>query len=201
MRQKGVLNLSELGKIFTIVLLQNVCNFKEIVGVSTYRNNGSTYFCPSFGKITLRWHEFHPFTHYNSSSKALEGNLIHYMRKALNIDIYLLSKFGDHSWKSRYQQLLWDGDPDPPYSTRRTKSIFSDFCQPRRWWTVWKKISRTVWFSRPRSFESQPWNCFVVKWNSLLSEGRVDNSSDQFFTRGVGWNDYLVPGMYVKTLL
>ena len=152
MTQKGVLNLSELGKIFTIVLLQNVCNFKEIVGVSTYRNNGSTYFCPSFGKITLRWHEFHPFTHYNSSSNALEGNLIHYMRKALNIDIYLLSKFGDHSLKSRYQQLLWDGDPDPPYSTQRTKSIFSDFCQPRRWWTVWKKISRTVWFSQAPQF-------------------------------------------------
>ena len=54
---------------------------------------------------------------------------------------------------------------------------------------------------RPRSFESQPWKRFVVKWNSLLSEGRVDNSSDQFFTRGVGWNDYLVPGMYVTTLL
>ena len=64
---------------------KNVCNFRETVGVSTDRNNGSTYFCPSFGKITLRWHEFHPFTHYNSSSKALEGNLIHYMRKALNI--------------------------------------------------------------------------------------------------------------------
>ena len=122
--KKSVLNLSALGKIFTIVLLQNVCNFRETVGLSPYRNNGSTYFCPSFGKITLRWYEFHPFTHYNSSSKALEGNLIHYMRKALNIDIYVLSKFGDHSWKSRYQQLLWDGDPDPPYSTRRTKYIF-----------------------------------------------------------------------------
>ena len=66
-------------------MLQNVCNFRETVGASTYRNNGSTYVCPSLGKIILRWHEFHPFTHYNSSSKALEGNLIHYMRKALNI--------------------------------------------------------------------------------------------------------------------
>ena len=137
----------------------------------------------------------------HSPTTTHQARVLKGMRKALNIDIYVLSKFGDPSWKSRYQQLLWDGDPDPPYSTRRTKSIFSDFCQPRRWWTVWKTISRTVWFSRPRSFESQPWNCFVVKWNSLLSEGRVDNSSDQFFTRGVGWNDYLVPGMYVKTLL
>ena len=66
-------------------MLQNVCNFRETVGASTYRNNGSTYFCQSLGKIILRWHEFHPFTHYNSSSEALEGNLIHYMTKALNI--------------------------------------------------------------------------------------------------------------------
>ena len=35
--------------------------------------------------------------------------------------------------------------PDEP-------SIFSDFCQPRRWWTVWKKIFRTVWFSKAPQF-------------------------------------------------
>ena len=142
------MNFSALGKIFTIVLLQNVCNFRATVGVSTYRNNGSTYFCPSFGKITLRWHEFHPFTHYNSSSKALEGNLVHYMRKALNIccpNLEIIHEKVDINSSCEMEILIRHTAPDEP-------SIFSDFCQPRRWWTVWKKIFRTVWFSKAPQF-------------------------------------------------
>ena len=116
MAQKGVLNFSALS-IFTIVLLQNVCSFIETVGVSTYRNNGSTYFCPSFGKITLHWHEFHPFTHYNSSSKALEGNLIHYMRKALNIccpNLEIIHEKVDINSSCEMEILIRQTAPDEP---------------------------------------------------------------------------------------
>ena len=117
MAQKDMMNFSALGKIFTIVLLQNVCNFRATVGVSTYRNNGSTYFCPSFGKITLRWHEFHPFTHYNSSSKALEGNLVHYMRKALNIccpNLEIIHEKVDINSSCEMEILIRQTAPDEP---------------------------------------------------------------------------------------
>lgn len=117
MAQKGVLNFSALGKIFTIVLLQNVCNFRATVGVSAYNNNGSTYSCPSFGKITLRWHEFHPFTHYNSSSKALEGNLKHYMRKALNIccpNLEIIHEKVDINSSCEMEILIRQTAPDEP---------------------------------------------------------------------------------------
>lgn len=46
--------------------------------------NESDFHCPSFNEIRLRWHEFHPFTHYNSSSKILEGHLVNFMSSAVN---------------------------------------------------------------------------------------------------------------------
>ena len=46
--------------------------------------NESDYHCPSFKEIKLRWHDFDPFTHYNSSSKSLEGHLERFMRNAFN---------------------------------------------------------------------------------------------------------------------
>ena len=131
-------------------------------------------------------------------ARLLKGILYIIIRKALNIccpNFEIIHEKVDINSSCEMEILICQTAPDEP------RVYFPDFCQPRRWGTVWKKISRTVWFSRSRSFESQPWNRFVVKWNSLLYEGRVDNSSDQFFTRCVGWNDYLVPGMYVKTLL
>lgn len=47
--------------------------------------NESDYHCPSFNDIRLRWHEFHPFTHYNSSSNILEGLLVDFMRIAVSM--------------------------------------------------------------------------------------------------------------------
>lgn len=49
-----------------------------------YGTNESDYHCPSFDEIRLRWHEFHPFTHYNSSNNILEGLLVDFMRIALS---------------------------------------------------------------------------------------------------------------------
>lgn len=44
--------------------------------------NKSGFHCPSFNEIKLRWLDFDPFTHYNSSSKRLEGHLVRFMRSA-----------------------------------------------------------------------------------------------------------------------
>ncbi|KAL9979008.1 hypothetical protein ACROYT_G016598 [Oculina patagonica] len=55
----------------------------EVVGFK-HGKNESGYHCPSFNEIMLRWHEFDPFTHYNSSSKKLEGHLVRFMRNAFN---------------------------------------------------------------------------------------------------------------------
>ena len=85
MAYTGTQNVHTLSKIVVFILLEQFRTFRTAADVINHGNNGSFYRCPSFNKIILRWHEFHPFTHYNSSSKALEGTLVHYMKKALNI--------------------------------------------------------------------------------------------------------------------
>ncbi|CAH3167157.1 unnamed protein product [Pocillopora meandrina] len=55
----------------------------ELSGLPNTKN-GSTFHCPSFETVRLHWQDFHPFTHYNSSSKSLEGDLSRYMNTALN---------------------------------------------------------------------------------------------------------------------
>ena len=160
MAQKDMMNFSALGKIFTIVLLQNVCNFRATVGVSTYRNNGNTYFCPSFGKIALRWHEFHPFTHYNSSSKALEGNLVHYMRKALNIccpNLEIIHEKVDINSSCEMEILIRHTAPDEP------RVYFPIFANRGDGEQFERRFLGLFDSRRPRSFESQPWKRFVVK--------------------------------------
>lgn len=69
--------LSLLGKV-------NSCDSKaDVVGLQ-HGTNESDFHCPSFNEMKLRWHEFHPFTHYNSSRKILEGRLVYFMRNAFN---------------------------------------------------------------------------------------------------------------------
>ena len=55
----------------------------ELSGLPNTKND-STFHCPSFETVRLHWQDFHPFTHYNSSSKSLEGDLSRYMNTALN---------------------------------------------------------------------------------------------------------------------
>lgn len=86
MTRAGTQNFHVLGKIEILILLLQSHTFSgTTAAVINHGKNGSDYHCPSFSKVHLKWHEFHPFTHYNLSSKTLEGDLIRYIRKALNI--------------------------------------------------------------------------------------------------------------------
>lgn len=69
-------------KLYILILLGKLhsCETKaDVVGT-----NESDFHCPSFDEVRLRWHDSHPFTHYNSSSKILEGRLVRFMRRAVN---------------------------------------------------------------------------------------------------------------------
>lgn len=83
---KSLFTSRVLNKICILVLLGNVHSGEtnaEVVGFK-HGINESGYHCPSFNEIKLRWHEFDPFTHYNSSTKSLEGHLVRFMRNAFN---------------------------------------------------------------------------------------------------------------------
>lgn len=85
-RIQSFVNFYILSKICILILLEKVHKCESKVGVTGLRHgtNGSGYHCPSFTKIKLRWHEFHPFTHFNPSSKSLGGHLIRFMTNAFN---------------------------------------------------------------------------------------------------------------------
>lgn len=86
-RTELFVNLDTLSKICIFILLGKTHTYATSAKSSDLQHgkNGSVFHCPSFSKIHLRWHEFHPFTHYNSSGKTLEGDLPRFMQNAFNI--------------------------------------------------------------------------------------------------------------------
>ena len=85
-RTEVLVNLDMFSKICILIWFGKVyvCGTSaELSGLPDTKND-STFHCPSFETVRLHWQDFHPFTHYNSSSKSLEGDLSRYMNTALN---------------------------------------------------------------------------------------------------------------------
>ena len=85
-RTEVLVNLDMFSKICILIWFGKVyvCGTSAELSGLPNTKNGSTFHCPSFETVRLHWQDFHPFTHYNSSSKSLEGDLSRYMNTALN---------------------------------------------------------------------------------------------------------------------